>query len=820
MTAASTASLVDALRRYRLLEPAQLEAVTSELQAAFPDAKALAGELIRRGWLTPLQANHLLRGRGAELLLGSYVLLDRLGEGGMGAVFKARNWKLGRVVAVKLIRKERLNNPDAVRRFQREVRAAAALNHPNIVLAYDADEIGGTHLLVMEHVEGATDLSRLVKQNGPLPVEQACEYVRQAALGLQHAFERGLVHRDVKPANLLLAGGGKVVKVLDMGLARLDPSGNDEESSTMTQQGAVMGTPDYIAPEQALESHTVDIRADLYSLGCTLYVLLTGRVPFPGGTLIQKINKHQFEEPRPIEAFRPDVPPGVASVVGKLMAKRPEDRFQTPAEAAAALEAALCPGGEDQTAVERQPEPSADVLDSPFADLPIKSAGGMAPPGRKAVALGLAAAVAGCLVVLGVVLFLVLKLSPAMQGEDHRDGASAPSRTEQAEGASASGPSVESDRQAAEWVLSIGGTVRVRVNGQEREVKAAGDLGRKPFRLTWVDLYKNKRVTDAGLAHFEECKSLTHLYLGGTGVTNGGLAHFRNCKELTLLYLHDTKVGDAGLAYFSGCKSLRTLHLGDSTGVTNDGLAHFQNCKELTALYLHGTKVTNEGLAHFRGCSKLEFLFLHSLKVDDDGLANFRGCKGLKQINLIDTRLTDAGLAYFQGCAGLTHLSLTGTDVTDEGLALFAGRTNLARLDLGCLCITDAGLANFEGCKGLQKLNLSGTGVTNDGLGHFQNCKGLTELSLNDTEVTAAGLAHFQGCKGLTVINLARSKVADLSPLKDLPLREITCDFEPERDAAVLRSIKTLETINGQPAARVLRGRQTGKPPARGDDGT
>ena len=204
----------------------------------------------------------------------------------MGQVFKARNWKLGRIVALKLIRKERLDSPDAIRRFQREVRAAAALSHPNIVLAYDADQIGGTHLLVMECIEGASDLAKLVKKNGPLPVAQACEYIRQAALGLQHAFERGLVHRDIKPANLLLTADGKTVKILDMGLARLDQkAGDGEASSTMTQEGAVMGTPDYIAPEQAMESHTVDIRADLYSLGCTFYYLLTAKVPFPGGTL-------------------------------------------------------------------------------------------------------------------------------------------------------------------------------------------------------------------------------------------------------------------------------------------------------------------------------------------------------------------------------------------------------------------------------------------------------------------------------------------------------------------------------------------------------
>ncbi len=334
----TVAGFAEALRLARLLDPEQLTAVSADLHNRFPDPRALAGELLRRGWLTPFQANYLLQGRGRELLLGSYVLLERLGEGGMGQVFKARNWKLGKVVALKVIRKERLASQDSVRRFHREIRVAAQLAHPNIVLAYDADEVGGTHVFAMEYVEGS-DLARLVKEKGPLAAALACDCMRQAALGLQHAFEKGLVHRDIKPHNLLLTPQG-IVKILDMGLARLTPLGDDSESSTtVTQEGVVMGTPDYMAPEQAEESHKVDIRADLYSLGCTLYHLLAGQPPFAGGTLVQKLRKHQTVPPPPLQQRRPDVPAAVLAVIHKLMAKRPEDRYQTPAEAAAALAA-------------------------------------------------------------------------------------------------------------------------------------------------------------------------------------------------------------------------------------------------------------------------------------------------------------------------------------------------------------------------------------------------------------------------------------------------------------------------------------------------
>jgi WD40 repeat protein/serine/threonine protein kinase len=336
----ATISLVEALEQYRLLEAQQLADVRADLVRRYPESRDLARELIQRGWLTPFQVNHLLNGTGASLLLGSYVLLERVGQGGMGEVFKARNWKLGKIVALKLIRKEKLSRPDAVRRFQREVRAAAQLSHPNVVHAFDADQVGDLHMLVMEYVEGI-DLHKIVKEHGPLPVRQACDCVRQAALGLQHAFERGLVHRDIKPHNLLVGNAGTpaagVVKILDMGLARIEQTASDDSTAGMTQDGIVVGTPDYIAPEQVTGASSVDIRADLYSLGCTLYYLLAGRPPFAGGSYGQKLMCHQTADPPAVDLVRPEVPPGLAAIARKLMAKLPEHRFQTPAELAAVL---------------------------------------------------------------------------------------------------------------------------------------------------------------------------------------------------------------------------------------------------------------------------------------------------------------------------------------------------------------------------------------------------------------------------------------------------------------------------------------------------
>jgi hypothetical protein len=256
----------------------------------------------------------------------------------MGVVYRAEHRVMGRVVALKVLSTGVTANPTAVDRFRREVRLASRLNHPHIVTAYDADEAGGLHFLVMEFVEGAS-LAQVVWDRGPLPVAMACECARQAALGLQHAHDRGMIHRDIKPHNLMLTKTGQV-KILDFGLARVaSAEGVDPASVTaqaLTQPQTLVGTPDFLSPEQA-RSIALDGRSDLYSLGCTLYFLLTGNPPYGGAGAYAKMIAH-FKDPIPdLTAARPDVPPQLAALFDKLMAKLPEDRYQTAAEVAAAL---------------------------------------------------------------------------------------------------------------------------------------------------------------------------------------------------------------------------------------------------------------------------------------------------------------------------------------------------------------------------------------------------------------------------------------------------------------------------------------------------
>lgn len=276
------------------------------------------------------------------LSLGQYQLLDELGRGGMGRVYKALHTIMGREVALKVISPELVRDPVAIAWFLREVRASTQLNHPNIVMAYDANEADGLYFLVMEYVHGVT-LDALVKQKGPLSIPYACALMRQAVLGLQHAHEKGMVHRDIKPSNLLIPtpkgdpSSEVLVKILDFGLARLQGKSKGDTIALRGEAG-VLGTPDYIAPEQSRDIHAADIRSDLYSLGCVFYFTLTGRVPFPGDNAMEKLIKHLMEQPEPLEKVRPEVPAELAAIVRRLMAKDPADRYQTPAALARELE--------------------------------------------------------------------------------------------------------------------------------------------------------------------------------------------------------------------------------------------------------------------------------------------------------------------------------------------------------------------------------------------------------------------------------------------------------------------------------------------------
>lgn len=409
--------------------------------AAPKDAQELARALVRNKKLTKLQVEEIYRGKGKSLTLGNYTLLDKIGAGGMGQVFKAEHRRMQRIVAIKMLPADTMKNPAVVARFEREVKAAAKLSHPNIVAAYDADEANGVHFLVMEYVEGS-DLSALVKKEGPLPLEQALNCIWQAAQGLDAAHAEGVVHRDIKPGNLLLDKKG-TVKILDMGLARFggDGGGNTDLTST----GNVMGTVDYMAPEQAVNTKTADGRADIYSLGCSLYYLLAGKAIYEGDTLVAKLLAHR-EKPIPsIRTVRPEVPAEVESILTRMVAKTVEERYQTMREVATALQRWGSPD-------DRKPQPkrspgssSADTLALDFfKDISIDAdplvARPKAPsnnssvhPNRKNLVIGGAAIGALCVLAILVVVFQSLTAAPQGESGKSLQSKGKPAVTEAAE---------------------------------------------------------------------------------------------------------------------------------------------------------------------------------------------------------------------------------------------------------------------------------------------------------------------------------------------------------------------------------------------------
>ncbi|MDB5311763.1 MAG: pknB 12 [Gemmataceae bacterium] len=421
---ASTTEFLDLVRGSGIHRPDALGGRLDKLPDLPPDPARAAELLVRHGLLTRFQAKQLLAGRHKGFRLGSYVILELLGQGGMGAVYLAEHDTLRRRVALKVLPpKPGADHKVSVERFLREARAAAALDHPNIVRIHDVAQQGEIHYLALEYVDGQT-LDQLLVRGGPITPSLAVGYIAQAAAGLQHAHEKGFVHRDIKPANMILTKDG-TVKILDMGLARSFTTAADNLTEMM-DQGAVVGTADYIAPEQALGDPKVDIRADIYSLGATFFALVTGKPPFEGNTS-QKLAQHQMK-PAPDLADRDRTfPPDLARVVAKMLAKKPANRYQTPTEVIAALAPWLSDdggqkvvvglSGTDQGSSGRLQETLDEIVTKRTKRTPAR------PPARRRRAVW-AGAAAGLLVAIGAVGYAAW---PTAKPADNPPTASAPS---------------------------------------------------------------------------------------------------------------------------------------------------------------------------------------------------------------------------------------------------------------------------------------------------------------------------------------------------------------------------------------------------------
>ena len=328
---------LDYLRRSKLLTDSALKRGLESLQAKHDgklpgETQVIVDHMIEDGFLTQWQCDKLLQKKYKGFFLGKYKLLGHIGSGGMSSVYLAEHTLMRRLRAIKVLPRSRVNDSSYLERFHREAQATAALDHPHIVRAYDVDNQGDTHYLVMEYVSGS-DLASIVKENGAIGFEDTARYIVHTARGLQHAHEAGMIHRDVKPANLLVDENG-TAKILDMGLALISDDTAELASLTVTHEERVLGTADYLAPEQAINSHEIDHRADIYGLGCTMYFLIAGHPPFPDGTLAQRIAKHQQQLPPNVSDIRTDCPPELSRICMQMIQKQPEARFASCDEVA------------------------------------------------------------------------------------------------------------------------------------------------------------------------------------------------------------------------------------------------------------------------------------------------------------------------------------------------------------------------------------------------------------------------------------------------------------------------------------------------------
>lgn len=572
-------------------------------------AVRLAEALVAAGRLTPYQVRAIAAGRERQLVLGNYVILDRLGQGGMGQVHKAWHRRMDRLVALKMLPEHALAAPDALARFQREARAAARLSHPHIVTAFDADDHGGTHFLVMELVDGL-NLAELVHRQGPLGVDEALECMRQAGEGLAYAHAQGVVHRDIKPANLLLDRSG-VVRVLDMGLARvcrteLEPG----DDNPLTAQGLVIGTVDYMSPEQAQNTQSADVRSDVYSLGCTLFHLLTGRPPYAGGTLLARMLAHRDAPIPSLRQVRPDASARLEDVLRRALAKDPAERFQDvpsfleplelcrsnpdSAKARARLAARLADGGFRLTAARGARDTSsiysADTLGQPWGRT---SSPLTAPGGRRRASRRLWLAVAAPAALVAALFF-----APRFWSRDAADVPGPGDRGPQAGAVVVTAPdsrtraaATPQDREVAVWALSIGARVEVFIGSNYRELDGPAILPEGPIRLQAIDMTDGVQATDADLARLRGLQSLITLGCYSTAISDEAGPSLAALTTVEQLSLGKTRVTDAILPALARLPRLRHLRLGE-TAITDAALDHLARFPALQSLDLSSTQVS------------------------------------------------------------------------------------------------------------------------------------------------------------------------------------------------------------------------------------
>ena len=633
---------------------------------AASDTRSFARELIQHKKLTPYQASVLLAERRDPLLLDRYIILDTIDRGGMGLVLKALHRAMDRVVALKILPPSILASEERIARFKREIKAAAMLSHPNIVTTHDAHESNGVHFLVMEYVNGK-DLRKTVKLHGPLPVATAMNCLLQAARGLEHAHAQGIIHRDIKPGNLLLDADG-TTKVSDFGLARLKTPEGGMATTELTLEG-VLGTAAYMAPEQAGHSHTADARSDIYSLGCTLYFLLTGKPPFKEETFVATILAHRDKPIPALSDGRDDVPECVIAVYRRMMDKTPENRYQSMTEVVAALcdcDVAQTDPVDQGTFRERKRLAAVEETEI-YRQLPSRMWWWTA---------GAALLLAGAMVSGVLLKQRVENDGPSIVGNTGIVEAMTATGTHASRAGNAahggetsqSGAAGSVDRSVAQWVLDIGGSVGVLIDGVETQVGDPVKLPRDAFQLVSINLFENERVSDEDLVDLAQLRDLRALKLEECNITDAGVEHIKDLQSLTSLMLTETEITDEALKHIANLRNLTQLRCG-AEKVTDTGIIYLHGL-QLRNLSLDWSRITSAGVRHIADSfPDIVDLNIGATLIDDDAMADVGRMKNLRTLWLYRTGISDAALSHLHGLTELTMVCVYKTAVTETGLA-------------------------------------------------------------------------------------------------------------------------------------------------------